>query len=1090
MLQYYRETKCLHDYEKFSQTGAMPSSPNSKHLQPVLSTDDAHSKLCQSDYYKFRAGNLMFGFNAIIISSLKNFCEFNALRKNQLLRFYDDLRETLTGITSALEKTENQYRDYCTSLSLFFATMRNHVELYRNSLCSPLFVIIVLCPLDFIPQYEIGQQELIDVHHYFYLLDLFSMLDLDDDLSDRIKTVNEFLVDHIFFSTQKSSNYEKILSVKDFRKQKQNYKYFRNAFMTFDYMTRFIPLGFTVNNPKEKDVNSLNQTVFYAYDLMKAFMYRQSYEFEKECINQMARSHFKKYIRVMDGGQDARQKYRVAINIGLGYTYSKYNTLMHFLNIAESYWNNPDLSNIQVFGKDIRALLALSCQKIFFSENHCGFYHYGPLLQTSSSLYREDLDLAVATHIGTVVPSVSADKPSGINQLVLTDRVFEFQFLKNHLISIFNKANGVRFKTDNEVLNLCLLSLMLDFGLYQKHFGLLNIPFLQCLQHKADTRELQVEVANVIYEFDRKNTSNSITRKKVERLIFQASYKFLVNKDFDVNSPEFKIIRMLNSDPDYQSYVLLCKIYMSLCQINKSVEVDYYKVHCDGEFRIIIPENYSKSTSDYLEEVTRRYTFSEENNHMVYDDLPVFDLNPQQPQINLHKIRFDSATEVQSMVKYVEISNAFHILGSDNRYLLFMADNVLVVDAAKDDCVSMTINKSPLKLATVFFNEALSFIPCFKYTEKEDIVLLTSRNIHYLVDKGGQFHTDYYGMKHELIECISSEELYVDLNDEHVFKSFKLSDLLTESKTVIYFPDYLLQVTDRQQLINLLDLAIHIRNISFFILILYYLRRTSVQLTYHSDRGSNVKLISGPWKEAILYVMGKASNPHYDSIFERQFFDVDKYQDLSLDDFIEVLCENFTKYQRWTDDGEYEIVPRPKQKAFLKRIICSKTPMHFSEVGSGKTKVILPLLCQVFLSSNVAAHKYLARSGHQKGVLVILVPEHLVSDARSQVFRYCLNFKCKYRVHDDIFALMHPSVNLDGMKRIFVTSFNQFKRCLTYDEVCKKVYPHREKILIICDEVDDFLGKLLVKLNTNLNVISIHLCSLSNILLYFNYCLR
>ena len=49
---------------------------------------------------------------------------------------------------------------------------------------------------------------------------------------------------------------------------------------------------------------------------------------------------------------------------------------------------------------------------------------------------------------------------------------------------------------------------------------------------------------------------------------------------------------MLNSDPDYQSYVLLVKIYMSLCNINKSVEVDYYKVKCDGEFRIIIPRTF------------------------------------------------------------------------------------------------------------------------------------------------------------------------------------------------------------------------------------------------------------------------------------------------------------------------------------------------------------------------------------------------------------------------------------------------------------------------------------------------------------------
>ena len=175
------------------------------------------------------------------------------------------------------------------------------------------------------------------------------------------------------------------------------------------------------------------------------------------------------------------------------------------------------------------------------------------------------------------------------------------------------------------------------------------------------------------------------------------------------------------------------------------------------------------------------------------------------------------------------------------------------------------------------------------------------------------------------------------------------------------------------------------------------------------------------------------------------------------------LCENFTKYQRFTEDGEYQIVPRPKQKAFLKHIICAEEPFHFSEVGSGKTKVVLPLLCQIFLSNNAEAHKRLARGGKDKNVLIIVVPEHLVFDARTQVFRYCLslNFREEYRVYDDIFALLYRAVRLDGvMKQIFVTSFNQFKKALTYDAICNKVLPHREQILVVADEVDDFLGGL------------------------------
>jgi hypothetical protein len=36
--------------------------------------------------------------------------------------------------------------------------------------------------------------------------------------------------------------------------------------------------------------------------------------------------------------------------------------------------------------------------------------------------------------------------------------------------------------------------------------------------------ELQVEVANLIYEFDRKNSSDSVTQSKVEELLFEVSY--------------------------------------------------------------------------------------------------------------------------------------------------------------------------------------------------------------------------------------------------------------------------------------------------------------------------------------------------------------------------------------------------------------------------------------------------------------------------------------------------------------------------------------------------------------------------------------
>ena len=319
-------------------------------------------------------------------------------------------------------------------------------------------------------------------------------------------------------------------------------------------------------------------------------------------------------------------------------------------------------------------------------------------------------------------------------------------------------------------------------------------------------------------------------------------------------------------------------------------------------------------------------------------------------------------------------------------------------------------------------------------------------------------------MKHELIELITSEQILVDLNDEHVFKTCRLSELRTESKTVVFFPDYLLQVQSQQQLINLLDLAIYVRNVSFFILVLVYLRRASIRLGF-IERENKVVKITGPWKEAIRYALHRSPNAHYDAIFERQFFDLRQHADKPLAEFIGVLCDNFTRYQRFAD-GAYQIVPTDKQKAFLRHIVTAEECFHFSEVGSGKTKVILPLLCQLFLSNNVEAHKHLSRGGASKHVLVVLVPEHLVPDARAQVFRYCLalDFKQEYRVYDDIMALLHDDVQLGSreaavprygsggnggagvgsvppMKQIFISSFNQFKKALTYDSICAKVRP-------------------------------------------------
>ena len=1060
VLQYFWQTKMLHKYDKLQVEGAMPAVLNTKSLQPLYTCEDGRSRLGQAHYYKFRPANLMFGFNSRMLIQLRSFSEFNSLRKNQLLAFYGKI---MPIITNSSPSATNKYRDYY-----------------------------------FMPQFEIGQQELIDLHHYTYDVDLCSMIyksnAKDRPLSDRVHKVNDILVNEIIFSTQNRWDYEKFMPLKEFKGSKEFTSIFRNCFMSVDWFQQFVGLGFPDINPKDKEFNCLTQTSFYSNKLM-VHCQGPSHDFEKQCVNEMSRNTLRKQMRSVEGKQTLGQEYNVSIRIGQGFCYSKYNSLMHFLNVVQCYWLNPDLNSIQVFGKDIRTLLVVSCQKIFFEPGH-NYYHYGPIaIESNASSYYSfsngsnncDMDLHVSSSGKELPPSVSNSKATK-TEVIITDRVYEYSYLKGILEDMFSRAGGARFKTDDFVLNLSLLSLMLDFGLCERFSGLLNLPFIQSFKApKMDTRQLQVEVSNLINDFEKKNTSDSVTRLKVEELIFEVSYKFLVNKDFNVHSNEFALIRELMADPAYNPYVLLVKIYVSLCQINKSTEVDYYKMKINNQdFRIIIPQKFSRSTSDYLEHISKRYTFSDTGDGFIaYDGLALYDVSESQPDIDLYDIRFDSSSAVSSMVTSVQFKNTFKALRSDRQYLIFIADNVLMVHLDpgpggpgwSGSKLSIKINKIPIEIATIFFNEAISFVPCFRYVDGEDVILFTSRSIHWKVDRGGQFCSDYYGMKFELIDCIYSEQVYVDLNDEHVFKFFKLSDLLTESKLVLFSPHYLLQVQRQQQLINLLDMAIHVRNVSFFILVLFYLRRASVHLAFE-EKDKNVQKIAGPWIEAIRYVLKRGGeNAHYEEIFEKQFFDLNQHQKMPLRAFIDVLCENFQRYQRHYG-GQCEIVPSKKQREFLYKIITAEECFHFSEVGSGKTKVILPLLCQVFLSNNAEAHRHLAQgSGEKKHTLIIIVPEHLVLDAQAQVYRYCLNlnFREEYRVYDNIFALLNDRVQLcatqkrdryggqvvskPAMKQIFVTSFNTFKKALTNDKICAKVRPNRKNILVLVDEVDDFLDR-------------------------------
>ena len=114
LTMFYSFVKNLHGYDKFVLVGATSSTPNSKSIQYVQSTEGASRKLGRGDYYKYRAVNLMFGCNAGAMIGIGSFSEFNSWRKNQLLSFYDVIKGRIAGLADQISGAGlSKYRDYC-----------------------------------------------------------------------------------------------------------------------------------------------------------------------------------------------------------------------------------------------------------------------------------------------------------------------------------------------------------------------------------------------------------------------------------------------------------------------------------------------------------------------------------------------------------------------------------------------------------------------------------------------------------------------------------------------------------------------------------------------------------------------------------------------------------------------------------------------------------------------------------------------------------------------------------------------------------------------------------------------------------------
>lgn len=163
-----------------------------------------------------------------------------------------------------------------------------------------------------------GQKELIDLHHYFFLVDYCALSEKDANWTKKVHAVNARLVEHVLYSFQQRHNYEKLLSLENFYKSKKAQRIFLESFMSTEYFAEYVALGFSEIDPNEKEVTALTQSVFQTVELMRHQANRQEYEFEKECINQMARSSIRKYITKFHDRSQLKQTYKVHIKIGEG----------------------------------------------------------------------------------------------------------------------------------------------------------------------------------------------------------------------------------------------------------------------------------------------------------------------------------------------------------------------------------------------------------------------------------------------------------------------------------------------------------------------------------------------------------------------------------------------------------------------------------------------------------------------------------------------------------------------------------------------------------------------------------------------------
>jgi hypothetical protein len=62
-------------------------------------------------------------------------------------------------------------------------------------------------------------------------------------MTSRVRAVNQLLVEHIHFSTQRQANYDKMMKQKDFVGSKKFFEFFLGCFLSIEFLDAFCGLG-------------------------------------------------------------------------------------------------------------------------------------------------------------------------------------------------------------------------------------------------------------------------------------------------------------------------------------------------------------------------------------------------------------------------------------------------------------------------------------------------------------------------------------------------------------------------------------------------------------------------------------------------------------------------------------------------------------------------------------------------------------------------------------------------------------------------------------------------------------------------------